>query len=132
MGTTCLAPSGGKVSIPLPGVTQSRALWTRVSTKWYLLLGGIQSNQWAFVAALLASTLINIALFFRIFDKGFFVHAQKNGIPGRRPFDATSTIEAPLSMLIPAILLALAILSVGLFNQAILNKLIQFAVPVGL
>ena len=101
-------------------------------SKWYLLLGGIQSNQWAFVAALLASTLINVALFFRIFDKGLYVHAQKTGVPGRKPFDTTSIAEAPLSMLIPAILLALAILLIGIFNQVILNKLIHFAVPLGL
>jgi multicomponent Na+:H+ antiporter subunit D len=32
-------------------------------SKWYLLLGGIKAGQWAFVAALLVSTLINVALF---------------------------------------------------------------------
>jgi multicomponent Na+:H+ antiporter subunit D len=29
-------------------------------SKWYLLLGGIKAHQWGFVAALLASTLINV------------------------------------------------------------------------
>jgi hypothetical protein len=33
MGTTFLAPSGGKADLPLPGVTQSLALWARIFTK---------------------------------------------------------------------------------------------------
>jgi len=32
MGTTFLAPSGGKADLPLPGVTQSLTLWARIFT----------------------------------------------------------------------------------------------------
>jgi multicomponent Na+:H+ antiporter subunit D len=101
-------------------------------SKWYLLLGGINAGQWVFVAALLVSTLINVALFFRIFDKGLYVHAQQNephdtGFGHAPPFR-----EAPLSMLMPAVVLAIAILMVGIFNQAIMNKVIRFAVPPGI
>ena len=35
-------------------------------------------------------------------------------------------------MLLPAIIMAIAILLIGIFNQFILNNVIQFAVPVGL
>jgi len=35
-------------------------------------------------------------------------------------------------MLLPAVVLALAILLVGIFNQAIINNLIGYAVPSGL
>lgn len=101
-------------------------------SKWYLLLGGINAGQWAFVAALLVSTLINVALFFRIFDKGLYVHAQQNGPDNEGTGDAPHSREAPLSMLMPAVVLALAILLVGIFNQVVVNKVIRFAVPMGL
>ena len=101
-------------------------------SKWYLLLGGINAGQWAFVAALLVSTLINVALFFRIFDKGLFIHAQKSLPVGEETRDVFQTREAPLSMLMPAVVLALAILLVGVFNQVIVSKVIRFAVPMGL
>ena len=101
-------------------------------SKWYLLLGGINAGQWTFVAALLVSTLINVALFFRIFDKGLYVHGQQHIPDDKKTGNSTYSREAPLSMLMPAVALALAILLVGIFNQVILNKVIRFAVPLGL
>ena len=101
-------------------------------SKWYLLLGGIKANQWGFVAALLASTLINVALFFRIIDKGLYIHAQK-GVPDYKGSAGNPySFEAPISMLLPAFVLALAILAIGIFNQYIVNNVIHFAVPLGL
>jgi multicomponent Na+:H+ antiporter subunit D len=101
-------------------------------SKWYLLLGGIKAGQWAFVTALLVSTLINVALFFKIFDRGLFVHVQRTESHAARLRYAHSSWEAPLSMLLPAVVLALAILLVGIFNQAIINNFIGYAVPSGL
>ncbi len=101
-------------------------------SKWYLLLGGIKAGQWAFVAALLVSTLINVALFFRIYDKSLYVHAQQNELHDKGIGHAPHSREAPLSMLMPAVVLALAILLVGIFNQVIMNKVIRFAVPSGI
>jgi multicomponent Na+:H+ antiporter subunit D len=101
-------------------------------SKWYLLLGGIEAGHWGFVVALLASTLINVALFFRIIDRGLYIHAQKFVTAGNGPADNPHSIEAPLSMLLPACVLALAILLIGIFNQAIVNRIIQFAIPAGL
>jgi multicomponent Na+:H+ antiporter subunit D len=101
-------------------------------SKWYLLLGGIKAHQWGFVAALLASTLINVALFFRIFDKGLYVHAQENTPDAKGSPEDRYAGEAPLSMLIPAVVLTLVILLMGIFNQVIVNKVIRFAIPMGL
>jgi multicomponent Na+:H+ antiporter subunit D len=101
-------------------------------SKWYLLLGGIQANHWEFVIALLLCTLINIALFFRIFDLGIYSHAFEH--PSESPSLPSNprSPEVPLSMLIPAFMIALAIVAIGIFNQAILNNIIIFAVPIGL
>ena len=65
--------------------------------------------------------------FFRIFDKGLFTHAQENGAA-----DTPHAGDAPLSMLVPAFALALAILLVGIYNQVIVNQVIRFAIPTGL
>jgi multicomponent Na+:H+ antiporter subunit D len=101
-------------------------------SKWYLLLGGINAGQWVFVAALLVSTLINVALFFRIFDKGLYVHTQQNEPHDTGTGDASHFREVPLSMLMPAVVLALTILLVGIYNQTIMNQAIRFAVPSGI
>ena len=101
-------------------------------SKWYLLLGGIQAHQWGFVTALLVSTLINVALFFRVFDKGLYVHSPNKGPDITGPSNNPHAGEAPLSMLLPAIILALAILLIGIFNQSILTHVIRMTVPVGL
>ena len=101
-------------------------------SKWYLLLGGIEARQWGFVVALLVSTLISVALFFRIFDRGLYIHAHGNVPYDKELAGTTHPREAPLSMLLPAIVLALAILLVGIFNQAFVNNVIRWAIPVGL
>ena len=101
-------------------------------SKWYLLLGAIKAHQWGFVAALLVSTLISVALFFRIFDKGLYIHAQGNIPVNQGSTDTVQAGEAPPIMVLPAFVLALAIVLVGIFNQVIVNRVIQFAIPTGL
>jgi multicomponent Na+:H+ antiporter subunit D len=101
-------------------------------SKWYLLLGGIEAGQWQFVTALLVCTLINVALFFRIVDKGLYLHAKDSGPKGPEPSREPHAGDAPMVMLIPAGVLAIAILLVGVFNQVILNHAIRFTVPPGL
>ncbi len=101
-------------------------------SKWYLLLGGIQAKQWGFVIALLVCTLINVALFFRVFDKGLYVHAHGAAQDHSAPHGNPGRNEAPLSMLIPSVVLAVVIILVGLFNQLILNQMIVFTIPAGL
>ena len=100
-------------------------------SKWYLLLGGIKAQQWGFVAALLICTLINIALFFKVFDRGLYIHHGHAVTPApEAEFENSRTAEAPLGMLIPACLLAVVIILVGIFNQVIVNEVIYFTIPV--
>ena len=101
-------------------------------SKWYLLLGGFQAGQWGFVAALLVSTLINVALFFRIIDKGLYLQAPGSGLAeANASLHAYQVGDAPLSMLLPASVLAIVIVLVGLFNQVIVNTVIRLAIPGG-
>jgi len=101
-------------------------------SKWYLLLGGIEAGHWGFVIALLVCTLINVALFFRIFDKGLYIHAQERDSDRIGPQNESGKSELPLSMIVPGFIIAIAIVLIGIFNQQILTKVIQFAVPLGL
>jgi multicomponent Na+:H+ antiporter subunit D len=97
-------------------------------SKWYLIQGAIMAKHWAFIAALLGSSLINVVLFFRIIEIGYVFHESHGG----HSHSGNGTVvidEAPMSMLIPTIAIAIAILMIGLYNQAILSHIIRFAVP---
>ncbi len=101
-------------------------------SKWYLLLGAIDRGQWAFVFALLICTLINVALFFRIADQGLYRHRQTSSSGAGMSAMHPEPKEAPLSMLLPASVVALAIVLIGIFNQRIIDELIRFAIPAGM
>jgi multicomponent Na+:H+ antiporter subunit D len=97
-------------------------------SKWYLIQGAVIAGHWAFVVALLGSSLINIILFFRIIEIGY-VFTESHG--GHAPSGSGAAIvdEAPLSMLIPTMAIAIAIILIGLYNQTILSDVIAFAMP---
>jgi multicomponent Na+:H+ antiporter subunit D len=93
-------------------------------SKWYLIQGGLLAGQWVFVGALLFSSLVNVVLFFRIIEFGYGFEHEGHG------HESHSVIkEAPVSMLIPTVFVALAILAIGIYNQTIVTRLIDFAVP---
>jgi multicomponent Na+:H+ antiporter subunit D len=96
-------------------------------SKWYLIQGAVIAGSWTFIVALLVSSLINIMLFFRIFEIGYVFHeGHEDQVHG----DETSVIEeAPLSMLVPTMIVAAGIIFIGLCNQSILTNVIQFAIP---
>jgi len=74
----------------------------------------------------------NVALFFRVIDKGLYVHALEHKLEHASEPKELQFHEAPLSMLIPGFIIAIAIFLIGIFNQAILKNIIEFAVPPGL
>jgi multicomponent Na+:H+ antiporter subunit D len=97
-------------------------------SKWYLIQGAVIAKQWAFMAALLGSSLINVILFFRIIEIGYVFHESHGG----HTHNGGGTMrieEAPFSMLIPTIAVALAIILIGFYNQTILANIIRFAMP---
>ncbi len=99
-------------------------------SKWYLILGGIDAGQWGFVAALVISSLVNAVLFFRIIEIAFFYgpgegHGNADGHHDRE--DAVK--EAPPLMLHPLVLVAVALIVVGLSSGAIVDHVIRLALP---
>jgi multicomponent Na+:H+ antiporter subunit D len=98
-------------------------------SKWYLVHGSIIAKHWTFLIVLLFSSLVSVILFFRVIEIGYgfgVSHGVHHGDGDERKirFD-----EAPLGMLIPTIVVALALILIGLYNQTILSKIIDFTVP---
>jgi len=86
------------------------------------------AKHWAFLASLILSSLISVVLFFRIIEIGY-VFQTSHGAHSHGTHHTATIDEAPLSMLLPTIMIAIAIILIGLYNQTILSNIIDFAVP---
>lgn len=100
-------------------------------SKWYLILGAIDAQKWAFVGILLLSSLLSIVVFFRVIENAYFepvtsVYAHNGG-----SHEEIARDEAPLSMLVPIFITIAGILLLGIFSGKIISTVIQFAVPAG-
>ena len=97
-------------------------------SKWYLILGSIEAQNWVFVAVILASSLLNALYFFRVIENVYFEVSQ-GGLKEEPVGDPVR--EVPLSMLAPIILLAAGILLLGLYNERIISGILVLALPRG-
>jgi len=94
-------------------------------SKWYLVSGGIAAGHYGFVAALIFSSLVNVVLFFRIFEIAYFEPFQEH--------QHNEVIkEAPLEMLIPFLAVSLLLVALGLYSGEIVTNIIHFAIPAGI
>jgi multicomponent Na+:H+ antiporter subunit D len=66
-------------------------------SKWYLLAGTVDAGQWAMMAVLLVSSLLNVAYLLPIAARGFFAPSTNE----------TGIREAPLACVVPLCLTAL-------------------------
>ena len=73
-------------------------------TKLCLLSASLEATKYAFVAVILASTLLNLAYFWRIVDRMYFVNGEHE----------IKRDEAPVSMVIPALILGSLCVIVGI------------------
>ncbi len=97
-------------------------------SKWYLILAGIAAGRWEYVVALLFSSLVNVVLFFRIFEIAYY--EKPATAQGAAPDGAVA--EAPLAMLLPLLLVALSLIVVGLYSGTIVQAIISHAIPAGM
>ncbi|MEJ5360269.1 MAG: proton-conducting transporter membrane subunit [Desulfobacterales bacterium] len=98
-------------------------------SKIYLLFGAIETRTWAFVAVILVSTLLNFFYFFRVIEVSFF-RPDQNADPKReQAVEGGRRDEMSLSMLLPMLVLAAAILAVGIGNGPIVDGVIARGVP---
>ena len=94
-------------------------------SKWYLIQGAIEAGRWEFMAALIFSSLVNAVLFFRIIEIGHFQHETDSHDHAEEKIS-----EAPAIMLIPLVVVAIALVVIGLYTNDIVTNVIQHAVPV--
>jgi multicomponent Na+:H+ antiporter subunit D len=102
-------------------------------SKWYLISGGLAAGQYAFVAALLFSSLVNLALFFRIFEIAYFEpfrdhHHGSHGDAAHR----TAIEEAPLQMLVVMVTTALTLFVLGVYSGDIVENFVTQVLPTGM
>ena len=95
-------------------------------SKWYLILGGIEAGQWGYVVALVFSSLVNAVLFFRIIEYAYF---GKSG--DAHGHDHIERQEAPAMIVAPLLLVAVALIVVGLGSGPLVENLIRLAIPAG-
>ena len=104
-------------------------------SKWYLIKGAIQAGQYHFMVALLFSSLVSVVLFFRIFEICYyepFADHDGHGHGHGHDHEPEPMDEAPLSMVLPLLILAAGLVVVGLYTGDIVDHIIQFAIPKGL
>ncbi len=95
-------------------------------SKWYLILGAINAQQWFFVAFLLLSSLMVAVAFFRIIQNIFFKPAESHNHHEEPIRD-----EVPFNMLLPIVVMSLSLLIIGFLSGQIIDSFIQYAVPKG-
>lgn len=87
-------------------------------SKWYLILGSIDAENWVFVAVILASSLLTAVYFFRMIEKLFAVP------PGDNQAVEQATEPSP-RILAPVLVLATGIIVLGLLNALIVTRILS-------
>ncbi len=104
-------------------------------SKWYLISGGLAAGQYGFVAALLFSSLINLVLFFRIFEIAFFEpftdHHSGHG-HGSDGVHGVAIEEAPLQMLVVMVTAAAMLFALGFYAGDIVEGFVTYVIPAGI
>ncbi len=98
-------------------------------SKIYLLFGTIETRSWAFLVVILISTLLNFFYFFRVIESSFFRPDRGADLKREPAAEAGRRDEMSLSMLLPMLVLAAAILAVGIWNGPIVEGVIARGVP---
>ncbi|MBI2918870.1 MAG: monovalent cation/H+ antiporter subunit D family protein [Chloroflexi bacterium] len=87
-------------------------------SKWYLVQGGIAAGNWAFVAIILASSLLTAVYFFRVLERVYTSPLS--------PEVATSRgSDPPPGMLGPILILAGGVLVLGIINSIIVTQVLE-------
>jgi len=98
-------------------------------SKWYLISGAIQAGHYGFMVALLFSSLVNAILFFRIIEIAYFEPMESHHDAN---VSKVSLMEAPLTMLVPLLIVAVSLVVVGLYSGDIVTTLIAPVLPKGI
>ncbi len=100
-------------------------------SKWYLILGAIEAKQYLFIIALILSSLLNIILFFRVFEKSLF-SSKPHVVETKETRSYNLIEEAPANMTIGLLVIGAILILIGLYSGKIVSNLILPFIPKGL
>ena len=95
-------------------------------SKWYLAVGILQAGNWPFLIILILSSLLSAVYFYRIVEQAYFGPADTAYLQNQ----TSGKLELPVAMLSPIVLLAVAAVLLGIFNQQIVASVITKALPI--
>jgi multicomponent Na+:H+ antiporter subunit D len=95
-------------------------------SKWYLAVGILQAGNWPFLIILILSSLISAVYFYRVIEQAYFGPVDTAYLQNQ----TSGKLELPVAMLSPIVLLAVATVLLGLFNQQIVTSVITKALPI--
>jgi multicomponent Na+:H+ antiporter subunit D len=104
-------------------------------SKWYLIMGSLEQANWFFVLVLVLSSLLNAVYFFRVLER---IYLKPQSVPAgpiegeAEEQEPVGQGEAPLAMILPTLVLAVALLVLGVGNAWIVSRLILPMIPAGL
>jgi multicomponent Na+:H+ antiporter subunit D len=92
-------------------------------SKWYLLSGALEAQHKVAVTGLVVSSLLSAVYVFRIFEAAYLRQEVPDKSTGH------SVQELPMTMLVPVVILAAAVVGLGLGNQTLVQHIIRFILP---
>ncbi len=100
-------------------------------SKWYLAWGSVRNKSWVFLAVILASSLLNAVYFFRVVERLYLKPGQRTEKAGHPASAAAGRGEVGFSMLAPTLILAAALLVVGILNAFLVQGFLLKILPPG-
>lgn len=95
-------------------------------SKWYLVLGTIETSNWLFLIVLLISSLLNAVYFFRILEKVYLKNPRETEGQQGLADEKVSMREYSPALIAPMMILALSLLALGLGNVVIVEYISGF------
>lgn len=94
-------------------------------SKWYLVLGAMETGQYLYILVIIISSLLNAVYFFRIIEN-VFMRPEESLQEVHKP---KGKMELPWQMLVPILVIGLGVLVLGFYNEPIVSGILQFALP---
>lgn len=94
-------------------------------SKWYLASGAVDRGLWIMVVVIMVSSLLNAVYFFRVLERAYLHRSDDASL------DAVVRDEAGPAMLVPTLVFAVGILALGVFNAALVNRVLDLIPPAG-
>ncbi len=94
-------------------------------SKWYLVLGAMETGMWPYIIVIIISSLLNAVYFFRVIEHVY----MKKATPEMKIPEKGG--ELPVAMLVPIVVLGAGILIIGILNEPIATQILQYALPGG-